>query len=391
MSDDDLAFAGPTQEERSQDLRALFLGAIRATLELVLEEEVKRLVGARRYERTAKRVDTHNGSYMRGLLTSMGHIEVAMPRARKGGAPTEVLGAYARRMNELDEAITETYVRGVGTRGMSGVAEALVGNGNGVSRSTVSRVTKRLEAQVEELRARKLAEPIPYLYLDATFLDARWARKVENVSALVAYGVNREGKRELLAVTLGLAESEESWAELLAQLVERGLHGVRLVISDAHAGLWAAVRHHLPEVPHQRCIVHLMRNVGGKVAQRLRERVLGEVSRIFKANDLKQAKARLAEFQARWAKELPEAVECLSKGFPAASQYFAFPKAHWIRLRSTNGLERLHGEIKRRIRAVGAFPDRGSALRLIVAVAQNATSVWSARRYLDMSLLADEA
>ena len=156
-----------------------------------------------------------------------------------------------------------------------------------------------------------------------------------------------------------LRESQQSWSELLEQLQDRGLGGVELVIADEHAGLAAAVRRFLPEARRQRCTVHLQRNVGARVPHRLRKRVAREVSVIFQTSGLAEAKKLLGEFGARWKKELPEAVEVLERGFGAATQFYAFPEAHWPRLRTTNSLERLHGEIKRRIKAAGAFPDRG--------------------------------
>ena len=374
-----------TQEELRGDLRALFQGAIRLTLEMVLEEELKAMVGARRFERVGSRTDHRNGTFLRRLLTSMGQIEVVVPRSREGGSPVDVMGRYRRRSEELDDMIVEAYVGGVSQRKMGDVTEALLGER--VGRSTVSRVAKRLDDAVESLRNQPIEGAHPYLYLDATFLDARWARKVENVSALVAYAVGPDGHRHLLGITIGLEESEDSWSELLNQLLERGLSGVQLVIADEHAGLAAAVRRFLPEVRRQRCTVHLQRNVMAKVPHRLRKRVAREVATIFKAPGLAEAKKRLAEIKARWMRELPEAITVLERGFGAATHFYAFPEPHWPRLRTTNSLERLHGEIKRRIRAVGAFPDRASALRLITAVALRTTQLWRSRRYLDLSLL----
>jgi len=280
-------------------------------------------------------------------------------------------------------------VSGVSTRRMGKVTEALLGEE--VSRSTVSRVTKSLEDNVEGLRQAPLSQSFPYLYLDATFLDARWARTVENVSALVAYAVGEDGHRHLLAITLGASESKEAWAELLGQLVERGLRGVQLVIADAHAGLGAAVRLVLPEVKLQRCTVHLTRNVLAKVPWRLRGRLGKEVSRLFEAPSRAEARKRLEALRTGLGAQVPEAMVCLDEGFLAATSFYDFPKQHWRRIRTTNGLERLHGEVKRRIRAVGAFPDRTSALRLVTAVALAATSIWDDRQYLDMSLLTTEA
>jgi transposase-like protein len=169
--------------------------------------------------------------------------------------------------------------------------------------------------------------------------------------------------------------------------VERGLSGVQLVVADAHAGLAKAVRRHLPEVPLQRCTVHLLRNVLAKAPQRLRARLAREVSNVFDAPSKADAQKRVDALKAGLGKQVPEAMKCLDDGFAAATQFYAFPKEHWHRIRSTNGLERLHGEIKRRTRAVGAFPDRASALRLVTAVALQVTAIWTDRRYLDTSLL----
>lgn len=160
---------------------------------------------------------------------------------------------------------------------------------------------------------------------------------------------------------------------------------MQLVIADAHAGLAAAARKYLPEVPQQRCTVHLDRNVLAKTPQRLRGRMAREVSRIFDCPNLAEAKVRLDQLGRGLGKQLPEAMACLENGFAAATCFYAFPKNHWRRIRSTNGLERLHGEIKRRTRVVGAFPDRASALRLITAVALHTTTIWSDRKYLDMN------
>lgn len=373
----------PSQDDIRADLRELVLGAIRTTLETVMEQAVNFMVGAQPHERTDARRDVRNGSYERRLTTTSGAIDLDVPRTRARGAASAVIGRYKRRAPEIDDAITEMYVGGVSTRKVSGITEALLGEG--VSRSSVSRVTARLEEQVDALRRAPIGEPIIYLYLDATFLDARWARQVENVSALVAYGVGVDGKRQLLAVTIGVSESEDSWTDLLQQLLARGLHGVCLVISDAHSGLKAAVRRLLPEVPHQRCTVHLTRNVTAKAPKRLRGRVAREAVRILHAPSLADAKKRKAEFDEGLGAEVPEARECLDAGFAAATRYYSFPKQHWKRIRSTNGLERLNGELKRRIRSVGAFPDRASALRLLTAVALQVTNIWSDRRYLDFT------
>jgi transposase-like protein len=375
----------PTQENVHADLRSVFQGAVKLALETVLDEVVRDLIGARRWQRLSSRKDVRNGTYLRSLLTTMGLIEVSVPRTRENGSAADVLGRYRRRSAEIDDGIVAAYVSGASTRDVGGITEALVGER--VSRSTVSRVTATLGEKVEQLRKAPITGPIPYLFLDATFIDARWARKVENVSALVAYGIGLDGHRQLLAVTIGAEESESSWSDLLRQLLERGLSGVELVVADAHAGIAKAVRYHLPEVPQQRCTVHLQRNVLTKAPQRLRSRLAKAVTQVFEAPSKTEARKRVDALAAGLGKQVPEAMECLRAGFEAATQFYAFPREHWHRIRSTNGLERLHGEVKRRTRAVGAFPDRASALRLVTAVALQVTAIWSDRRYLDMSLL----
>jgi transposase-like protein len=195
---------------------------------------------------------------------------------------------------------TSTRVGGISTRDMGSVTEALLGKR--IGKSTVSRVTKQLEDQVDDLRREPLTEPIPYLYLDATFVDARWARTVENVSALVAYGVGLDGCRRLLAVHIGAQESEASWAELLAGLVARGLTGVKLLIRDEHAGLIAAARKVLPEVQQQRCTVHLMRNVYSNVPRRNQKRLAREVVAVLHADSLAEARRNLKQFRLQFAK-----------------------------------------------------------------------------------------
>lgn len=378
-------FQIPTQENVETDLREVFLGAIRVALETLLEEEVRALIGASRYERKKGRRDFRNGTYLRQLTTSMGYLDVTVPRTRLQGAPAETIGRYKRRTDDIDAAITTAYVSGVSTRKMAEVTETLMGEK--VSRSTVSRVTKRLDEQVEALRNAPIESDIPFLFLDATFLDARWARQVENVSALVAYGVRANGKRQLLAVTIGYQESEESWSGLLSQLIDRGLRGVELVVADDHRGLAKAVRKLLPEAKRQRCAVHLERNVLTNAPQRLRKRLAREVSSIFRSNSRREARERLDALKLGLGAQVPEAMECLENGFAAATIFFDFPKPYWKKIRSTNGVERLHAEVKRRTRAVGAFPDRESALRLITAVLIQTTTIWADRRYLDLTLM----
>jgi len=379
----------PTQENIRTDLRSVFQGTIRVVLERILEEEIRSMVGAKKWERQAQRVGSRNGTNLRRLITSMGAVDLEVPRSREGGsAGTAIFGRYKRRTQDVDDTIVSAYVHGASTRDIGQITETLMGEH--VGRSTVSRVAKSLGDKVEELRKAPIVGPIPYLFLDATSLDARWARTVENVSALVAYGIGLDGHRQLLAVTIGSEKSEDSWSELLTQVNERGLSGVRLAVADAQSGLAKAVRRHLPEVPLQRCTVHIMRNVLTQTPRRLRGRMAREVSRVFDAPSKPEARKRLEQLRPGPGRQVSEAMACLTNGFGAATHLCAFPREHWHRIRSTDRLERLHGEVKRRTNAVGAFPDRASALRLAAAVALNNAALWAARRYLDMSLLQQE-
>jgi len=322
---------------------------------------------------------------MRRLMTSMGHVDLAVPRSRQSGSAGDVLGRYNRRTEDVDCAITEAYVRGVSTRGMGDITEALMGET--VGRSTVSRVAKKLDDQLAAMRGAPIAGPVPYLYLDATYVKMRWARAVESVAVLIAYAVGPDGYRKPLGATLGAEEDADVWTEFVGELVGRGLTGVRLVIADDHKAIGAAVRHHLPEARQQRCLVHFERNVLKKTPRRLRRRLAKELSHIFAAKSRKEATSRLAEFEGGLGSQLPEALECLKAGFAAATVFYDFPPAHWRFIRTTNGLERLNREIKRRTDSVGAFPDRASALRLIAAVVLKATRSWAYKQYLDVKQL----
>ena len=372
----------PGQAEVKADLNALFRGAIRMVLEYLLNEEVSQLIGAERYQRIASRTDYRNGSYLRRLATALGWIELEVPRPRTGPVPQGVLERYQRREESVNTLVREAYVGGCSTRDLERLTEALLGEG--LSRSTMSRITEELTEEVESYFRRPLAKAYPYLFLDATFLDARWAGAVENVSALVAYGVDEEGHRELLGLRLGCEESEESWSELLGELAERGLQGVRLVIRDEHAGLRRAIRRFLPRAEQQRCWIHFLRNVTARVPLRLRKQVVAELKPIWNAGSGEDAQRRAEAWLEKWEGELPEAAKILRAGLEASLTFYRYPKGHRKRIRSTNALERLHAEIQRRIGAVGAFPDRKSALKLVGICALRVAHKWSDRRYLDM-------
>jgi putative transposase len=372
-----------TQEELRADLRGVCLGAIRLVIEHVLQEEVRELVGARRFERLSQRTDVRTGTYLRRLLTSLGPLEVSVPRTRESGSACATRGRYQRRAAEVDDLIAEAYVSGVSTRTRGAVTDALLGER--VGRSTVSRVTQRLADEVEALRTAPIAEPIVSLYLAATFLAARWARAVANVAALSAYGVGADGKRRLLGVTSGPEESEAG-LDGVAQAAHcpraqrrrardrRRARGVGQGRPPAAArGEAAALR----GAPRAQRAHHDAGATAGPAGTPGRGDLPGpEQGRGRHTSGDPRRHARCAG---------PRGARGSQTGLRGRPPVLRLPGRAPGRLRSTNGLERLHGEIKRRIRAVGAFPDRASALRLVVAVALRVTAIWDDRRYLDMT------
>jgi transposase-like protein len=253
-----------------------------------------------------------------------------------------------------------------------------------IGKDAVSRIAQRLDTELSGFRSRRLEKEYPYLYLDATYLKVHWSSHVGDLAVLVAVGVNEEGFREVLAVETYAGERAEAYRSLLKGLIGRGLCGVALVVSDDHESLQAAIKTELPGVAWQRCIVHFMRNVLSKVPQGERAAVAADLKSIFAVNRIEDARAVAVSFCERWGKSLRGAVACLQSGLEAALSYLDFPSSHHRLIRTTNGLERLFEEVKRRTRVVRIFPNEGSACNLSTAVALRASEDWALRRYLDM-------
>jgi transposase-like protein len=357
--------------------------AVKAVLEEILDEEMAQHVGARHRERTETRSGERNGSYSRDLITPVGKIQqLRVPRDRDGTFTTAVFEEYHRSTGEVEDAILEMWLQGVSQRRIAPITEKF--GSVKIGKDAVSRIAQRLDTELSGFRSRRLEKEYPYLYLDATYLKVHWSSHVGDLAVLVAVGVNEEGFREVLAVETYAGERAEAYRSLLKGLIGRGLCGVALVVSDDHESLQAAIKTELPGVAWQRCIVHFMRNVLSKVPQGERAAVAADLKSIFAVNRIEDARAVAVSFCERWGKSLRGAVACLQSGLEAALSYLDFPSSHHRLIRTTNGLERLFEEVKRRTRVVRIFPNEGSACNLSTAVALRASEDWALRRYLDM-------
>jgi transposase-like protein len=357
--------------------------AVKAVLEQILDEEMSQHVGAGRRERTPNRTGERNGSYGRDLITPVGKIEqLKVPRDRDGTFTTQVFEEYHRSTGEVEDAILEMWLQGISQRKIAEVTQKL--GALRIGKDAVSRIAQRLEGELASFRSRRLALAYPYLYLDATYLKVNWGSHVGDLAVLVAVGVSQHGFREVLAVETYAGERAEAYRGLLKGLIQRGLWGVSLVVSDDHESIQAAVRTELPGVVWQRCIVHFMRNVLAKVPQSERAQVAADLKSIFLVNRGEDARALAAAFCGRWGKMFRGAVSTLESGLDAALSYLDFPSSHHRLIRTINGLERLFEEVKRRTRVVRIFPSETCAANLSTAVALRASEDWALRRYLDM-------
>ena len=362
---------------------------VRTSLQTILEEELTAHLGATRYERTDERSGDRNGSKPRTLTTRVGRLELRVPQDRDGTFSPEVFGRYQRSEQALVLSLMEMYVQGVSTRKVAAITEQLCGTS--FSKSQVSALSSRLDAELTAWRERPLEAAYPYLTVDARSEHVRIEGRVVSQGVLIVRGVRDSGHREILAVEVADTESEATYQELFRRLKQRGLHGVQLVTSDDHAGLRAAIARHFQGASWQRCQVHFTRNLLGKVSRRHRSVLATELKALFGAATADQARRLATEIADRWsthgrvATMLEEELEdCLACS--------AVPTAHQRRIRTTNGLERLNQELKRRTRVVRIFPNRASLLRLVTALAREQSEEWiSGRRSLDRETLAEAA
>lgn len=361
--------------------------AMKEVLSQLMAVEVDRLTGAGPYERTEARQNSRNGYRERPFDTRVGTLELAVPKLRQGSYFPSFLEPRRRSEEALASVIQEAYVHGVSTRKVEKLVQSM--GIQQLSKSEVSRVCAGLSEQVEGFRQRPLTRNYPYLWLDATHLKVREHGHVVSCAVLVAYGLNDDGYREILGLAVGTSESEESWLGFLRDLLARGLKGVRLVISDAHQGLKNAIAATLAGAAWQRCTVHFMRNVHGKVTKAQQGVVTAAVRTIFAQPDQASARGQLRRIADTLEAEHPRVAAMLEEAEADILAYMAFPDVHWRQIRSTNLLERLNREIKRRSDVVGIFPNRDAVVRLIGMVLAEQDDEWQVgRRYLSLETLA---
>ena len=362
---------------------------VERVVQQILEAEMSEHLGAAPYERTTERKGHRNGHKPRTLRTRVGTLNLLVPQDREGTFSTRLFSRYQRNEKALVLALMEMYVEGVSTRKVKHVTEELCGTS--FSKSLVSSLATRLDAELEAWRSRPLeAEGYPYLFVDARYEKVRVGSRIVSQGVLVVSGVREpDGLREILAVEVADTESEATYHELFRSLKSRGLKGVELVVSDDHEGLKSAVSRHFQGAAHQRCQVHYMRNLLGMVGASKRKELGADLRAIFAAPNREQALRIASSVAERWrSKGHNKVSEHIEEHIEECLSCLVFPESHRRRIRTTNGLERLNQEIKRRTRVVRIFPNRQSCLRLVTALAVEMSEEWvTGRRYLDMEEL----
>jgi len=365
---------------------AFLRGLVQEALQAILEAEVEAHLGAGRYERTAGRNGYRNGYKPRTLHTRVGTLELRVPQDREGTFSTELFARYQRNEQALVVTLMEMYVQGVSTRKVATITEQLCGTS--FSKSQVSALAGRLDADLAAWRERPLTASYPYLSVDARYEHARVDGHVISQGVLIVAGVRDDGRREILAVEVADTESEATYEALFRRLKTRGLQGVRLVTSDDHAGLRAAIARHFQGASWQRCQVHFARNLQGRVGVKHRAQLGEDLRAIFAAPEAAQARATAQIYAQRWRPSHPAVATTLEEDLEACLACYALPAAHRVRVRTTNGLERFNQELKRRTRVVRIFPNRAALLRLVTALAMEQSEEWvSGRRYLTLEPL----
>jgi len=342
------------------------------------------VLGAKPYERTPNRRGFANGFKPKTMATRMGKVNLSVPQVR-GDVDfyPSSLERGARSERALKLAVAEMYVQGVSTRKVTKVLEELCGLE--ISSTQVSRASELLDEELSKWRERPLGE-VPYMLLDARYEDVRHGGSVVSCAVLIAAGIDARGKRTVLGVSISLSEAETHWREFLKSLHDRGLFGVKYVVSDAHPGLKAALKASQPGVLWQRCQFHLQQNAGHYVPKvSMRKEVASDLRDVFNALDLKQAQRRLAEKVEKYKDTAPKLSEWMEKNVPEGLTVFALPAAHRVRMRTTNMLELLNKEIKRRTTVATLFPNEASVLRLVSAMLMETSEEWETGKiYLSM-------
>ena len=354
-------------------------------LNQVLEAQVSEQIGAARYERNEERQGYRNGVRLRRLTTRVGALTLRVPQVRDGEFSTELFAHYQRSEQALVLALMEMVVNGVSTRKVSQITEELCGAS--FSKSTVSALCAQLDPLVTAWNERPRSEQaFPFVLVDALVLKVREDERVRALSGLLAIGVNAAGAREILGLQLGDSESEASWSGFLSWLKRRGLAGVDLVVSDAHGGLTSALQRHFQGATWQRCQTHLTRDVMDVTPKAAREELHEHLRSLFEAPDLATARTLLRQITDTFTARASKAVAVLEAGFDDATAVLALPDPYRRRLRTTNSVERLNEEIRRRERVIRIFPNRASTIRLLGALLLEQHEQWTTgHHYLDMT------
>ena len=375
-------------EAKIQDhLGEMVRQSVEQTLNGMLDAEADRICNAERYVRCPDRADTRAGSYKRKLHTRAGKVELKMPKLRTLPFETQIIKRYQRRESSVEEALIEMYLAGVSVRRVEDITQALWGTR--VKPSTVSDLNQKIYDRIDTWRNAPIAGEHPYVYLDGIALKRSWGGEVKNVSVLVAVGVDQQGFRDILGVMEGAKEDKASWTKFLRHLKERGLAGVRLIVSDKCLGLVESLAEFYPDARWQRCVVHWYRNVFSDVPKAKVKQVAAMLKAIHAQEDreaaMEKAEAVVKKLESM---RLAKAAATVREGFAETLRYMFFPSEHWRSLRTNNPLERIMKEIRRRTRVVGSFPDGRSALMLTAARLRHiAGTKWGLRRYMNMGRL----
>ena len=369
------------------ELKDLVRNSVEETLNELLNHEADELVNAQRYERSDDRKGYRSGHYDRNFTTTSGDVTLHVPKLKGIPFETAIIERYRRRETSIEEALIEMYLAGVSVRRVEDITEALWGTK--VSPGTISNLNQKAYEHIEAWRTRPLTGEYAYVYVDGVYLKRSWGGEIQNVSILVAIGVNQDGYREILGAAEGMKEDYESWKSFLVWLKERGLKGVRLFIGDKNLGMLETIGEVFPKAKYQRCIVHFYRNVFSVVPKGK----CREVAMMLKAIHAQESKAAAREKATQVAARLREmklskAAQKVEDSIEETLTFMDFPSQHWTRIRTNNMLERVNREIKRRTRAIGAFPDGNSALMLVCARLRHvAGSEWGTKRYMNMDHL----
>ncbi len=366
---------------------------VRGMVQELMEAEVRAQIGAGRYERSEERTTQRNGYRSRPWDTRVGSMELAIPKLRQGSYFPSFLEPRRRAEQALVAVVAEAYVQGVSTRKVEALVQSL--GIDGLSKSEVSRLCASLDEQVAAFRERRLDAEYPYLWLDARYEHVREDGRVQSMAVIVAYGVRADGVRDVLGIAVEVSEDLERWRAFLQDLVARGVRGVRLVISDAHAGLKQAIGEVFVGASWQRCRVHFLRTVLSLVPKSAQAMVAATVRSIFTQADRQSAQAQLRQVVGLLADRFPRVVRLLAEAEEEILTFYDFPLAHRRQIYSTNPLERLNKELKRRSAVVGIFPTRAAVVRLLGAVLVEQSDEWRVgRRYFSetsMHLLMEPA